>query len=40
MQHMLLLIAFLCFVLSALGVGTRVNLIAVGLACWIATLLF
>ena len=40
MTQPLLIIALLCFVLSALGVGTRVNLIAVGLACWVAALVF
>lgn len=31
----LLLLAFVCFVLSALGVGSRVNLQSLGLALWV-----
>lgn len=31
----LLLLAFICFVLAAFGVGARINLLAVGLACWV-----
>ena len=31
----LLVIGFVCFVLAAFGVGARINLLAVGLACWI-----
>jgi len=31
----LYVVAFVCFVLAALGVGGRVNLIAVGLALWV-----
>ena len=34
-NFLLYLIGFICFVLAALGVLARVNLIAVGLACWI-----
>lgn len=34
---LLLLIAFICFVLAAFGVASRVNLIAAGLAAWVAT---
>lgn len=33
----LLIAAFLCFALAAVGVGGRVNLVALGLACYIAT---
>jgi hypothetical protein len=34
----LLIIAFICFVVVALGVPTgRVNLLGVGLACWVLT---
>lgn len=37
---LLLLLAFICFVLSALGVpSSRVNLQSLGLAFWILTLL-
>lgn len=32
----LLLAAFVCFVASALGVASRVNLLAFGLALWVA----
>ena len=36
----LLVAALVCFVLAAVQVAhPRVNLIAVGLACWVATLL-
>jgi hypothetical protein len=37
LAFLLYLIAFICFVLAALGVGTRVNLLAAGLACWVLT---
>jgi hypothetical protein len=37
---LLLLLAFICFVLSALGVpSSRVNLQSLGLALWVVTLL-
>jgi hypothetical protein len=32
---LLLLAGFICFVLTAFGVASRVNLVAVGLALWI-----
>lgn len=32
---LLLLAGFVCFLLAAFGVASRVNLVAVGLACWI-----
>jgi hypothetical protein len=36
----LLLLAFICFVLSALGIpSTRVNLQSLGLALWVLSLL-
>jgi hypothetical protein len=36
----LLIAAFICFVLAALNVNARgVNLVAVGLACWVLTTL-
>jgi len=39
-RSLLLILAFLLFVLSALGVQTsRVNLLAAGLACWVLSLL-
>jgi hypothetical protein len=32
----LLIVAFICFVLTAIGVGAgRISLIGVGLACWV-----
>ena len=35
-----LVVALVCFVLATIGVwGTRVNLIALGLAFWVATVL-
>lgn len=38
--HVLLLVmAFLLFVLGAIGIPSRVNLVAAGLACWVLTLL-
>jgi len=38
--HLLLLIvAFVCFVVAAIGVPSRVNLVAAGLACWVLTLI-
>jgi hypothetical protein len=41
MVHQLLLVfAFVLFVVSAFNVPCRVNLLAAGLACWVATLLF
>lgn len=36
---LLYLIAFICFVLAALGVAARLNLVAVGLAAWVLVLL-
>lgn len=38
LRLLLLLLAFLCFVLDVLGVSTRVNLTAAGLAFWVLTL--
>lgn len=36
----LLIVAFGCFVLAALGVATsRINLLSAGLACWVLTVL-
>lgn len=41
LRLILLVFAFVLFVLAALGVPTsRYNLIAAGLACWIASVLF
>jgi len=33
----LLLVALICFILAAVGVNARVNLTALGLACWVLT---
>jgi hypothetical protein len=35
----LLCFAFVCFVLAVFPIPTRLNLIALGLACWVLTLL-
>lgn len=38
--HLILLVlAFLCFVLAAFGVPSRVNLTAAGLALWVLSIL-
>jgi hypothetical protein len=38
--HLILLVlAALCFFLAACGVNTRVNLTALGLFCWVLSLL-
>jgi len=40
MLHLVLLwLAFVFFVLATVGVPSRVNLIALGLACWMLTML-
>lgn len=40
LTFVLLLIGFICFVLATIGVPVpRVNLLALGLACWIFTVL-
>lgn len=36
---LLLVLAFICFILAAVGVSSRVNLVALGLALWVLTLL-
>lgn len=33
------LVAFGCFVAAAVGLTSRINLIAAGLACWVLTFL-
>jgi hypothetical protein len=38
-HFLLLLLAFICFVLAAFGVGSRINLVAAGLAFWVVTIL-
>ena len=35
----LLVFAFVCFVLAAIGVGAKYNLVAAGLAFWVASLI-
>jgi hypothetical protein len=35
----LLVASFICFVLAALEVQSRVGLVSLGLACWVLTLL-
>ncbi len=34
-ETILLVAAFILFVLAAFGVGGRINLVAAGLACWV-----
>lgn len=36
----LLIFAFVCFVIATFGLGGRFNLIAAGLAFWVASLIF
>lgn len=41
MPHTILLVfALVLFILAAIGIPSRVNLVAAGLACWVSTLLF
>jgi hypothetical protein len=40
MDMILLVASFVCFVLAAVGVGGRINLIGAGLACYVAVQLF
>ena len=40
MNHILLILAFVSFVASAANVPSRINLIGLGLAFWVASLLF
>ena len=35
----LLIAAFILFVIAALGVGSRFNIVAAGLACWVLSVL-
>jgi hypothetical protein len=37
-QLLLVLLAFICFLAAAINVPARVNLIALGLALWVLTL--
>jgi hypothetical protein len=39
LHPVLIVLAFLCFILSAAGLPSRINLIALGLAFWVLTLL-
>jgi hypothetical protein len=39
LHALLLILAFLCFVLAAVGVSARINLVGAGLALWVLTLL-
>lgn len=38
-QAILLILAFVCFLMAALGLSSRVNLVALGLAFWVLLLL-
>jgi len=41
MLHIFLLVfALVCFLVAAGNVASRINLVALGLAAWVATLLF
>lgn len=40
MDQLLLIFAFVLFVVAAFNPPSRVNLIAAGLACWVATMIF
>jgi len=37
LDFILLVLGFICFVLAAAGVTSRINLVALGLAFWILT---
>lgn len=39
LHTLLLALAFVCFFLAAFGVGSRINLVAFGLALWVLSLL-
>ncbi len=39
LNSILLILALVCFVVSACGVSTRINLQSLGLALWVAALL-
>lgn len=39
LRLVLLVAAFMCFILTAAGVPARVNLLALGLALWVLTVL-
>jgi hypothetical protein len=40
MDRLLLMFGFVLFIVAAFNVQSRINLVAAGLACWIATLIF
>lgn len=41
MLHTILLVASLIlFILASINIGGKINLMAAGLACWVATLIF
>lgn len=40
LHTLLLVFAFVLFVVAAFSPPTRINLVAAGLACWVATLIF
>jgi len=39
LHTLLLMFAFVCFLVAAFAPATRINLVALGLAAWVATLL-
>jgi hypothetical protein len=39
MTLILMVIAFVCFLLAAAGVNSKVGLVALGLACWVLTII-
>jgi len=39
-RMVLLVFAFVLFVVAAVGVNSRINLVAAGLACWVAASVF
>lgn len=38
-EVLLLVVALILFLVAACGVSSRVNLVALGLACWVASIL-
>jgi hypothetical protein len=38
-QLVLLILAFVCFIVAAIGIPSRVNLVALGLAFWVLSLI-
>lgn len=40
LHFVLLVAAFVLFVIASLSASSRGNLVAAGLACWVATLIF